>query len=683
MGILSAITAAGRAAARELGLAAPVPNPAQERAMGRRVAVPGPYWDRDPAMLGNVLTPRRLTSIIAERNEGYLQSWADLADECIEHDPHLFSQLTIRAQSVVETEFSVVPGAGSNQRAAARAAKFCEELVTHWQTREGEGGGLEDWLHEWVWGKFYGRSLHELLWERDGGVIYAEGLAGIDARRLSLACDSADPDPWALRIWDADGVDQTPFAGMYGRRVSEFGPDKFLPFQPRVRGSQPTREGLFSIAAWYELFRTCSWRELMALEEQVSRPPVIAYYNAGGAKADGAQQKFNGDRQANQTERDAAARAVYAPTGALRAVLPDTVRVEALKYSLPTTDPVPILTSRECDALISKAINGVANLSDLKAGARAAVEAQERTSFTFWRADCRSVERLVGRIFARIVRANPQRFGEECPVPRYVAKTQPPKDTKAAGERIDRARGMGLKVPRKWAHQELEIPEAKPGEEVLEAPAPPPARELPARDGAKGDAPYETPPTTPDVKASAVALAAGASSSGVIVCLVPPADVAQDLALPGGEAADDLHVTLVHLGDASAMDEEQRQLLAQAAKFFARWLGRSFAPLAGAFNGVARFSAPDGTDAAVLTLDAPWLSLTRERFVSTLTILGFDVSGDHGFVPHMTRAYVARGEALPGGDAIEPVPVLFDTIALWCGGERFAFPLSATKEPVQ
>lgn len=670
MSILSRIADAGRAAARVL-LAAPAPS-APPRREGR-VAIPGPYWDRDPAMLGNTLTPQRLTGIIARRNEGYLQPWADLADECIEHDPHLFSQLSIRAQSVVETEFAVEPGEGNNQRAARRAAAACSELVAHWREREGEGGGFEDWLHEWVWGKFYGRACHELLWERDGGVIVVEGLANVDARRLSLACAPDDPDPWALRIWDADGIDDTPFAGMYGRRVAEFG-DKFLAFEPRVRGSQKTREGLFSVVSWFELFRTVSWRELLKLEEMASCPPVIGYYNAGGAKADGAVQKMNGERQASREERDAARKVIHSPTGALRALLPDTVRVEALKYALPTTDPVPILTSRECEALVSKAVNGVANLSDLKEAARAAVETQERTSHTFWRADCRSVERLVTRVFARYVRANPMRFGEGCPVPRLVARVEPPKDLKAAGDRIRTARGLGLKVGKAWAHAELEVPEPKPGEEVLEAPAPPPAP--PARDPSKGDAPGETPPKTPDVAAGAVALAAGGAATGAILCLVPPADLARDLALPGGEAAEDLHVTLAHLGDASALDERRRSVLLTAAEHF----GLRVAPIDGRFNGVARFSAPDGTDAAVLTLDAPGLAAIRERIVGVLDALGFEVSADHGFVPHLTRAYVASGEPLPGGDSIEPVAVRFDTLALWLGGERSAFPLSASKE---
>lgn len=670
MGLISTITDAGLTLARAAGLLPPPPQGrADTRERARRVAVPGPYWDRDPAMLGNALTPQRLTTILAERNEGYLQGWADLNDELVEHDPHLFSQLAIRAQSVVETDFAVVPGEGSNQKAARRAAAACGELLTHWKRREGEGGAFEDWLHEWVWGKFYGRSLHEVLWERDSGATAPEGLSLLDTRRLSLACDSGDPDPWALRIWDASGVDQTPFANVYGRKVAEFGADKFLPFEPRVRGSQKTREGLASIVVWYELFRVWSWRELMALAEMVSRPPVIGYYNAGGAQADGAMKKGNGDRMASAEERDAARRAVFAKTGALRAVLPDTVRLEALKYSLPTTDPVPLLTSRECDALISKAINGVANLSDLKAGARAAVEAQERTTFTFWRADCRSVERQVGRLFARYVRANPGRFGADCPLPLLAGKTEAARDTKAAGERIEKARSFGLRVPKKWAHRELEIPEPEDGEEVLAAPAPspPPA---PAKDDQERD-PKEGAPEVPAVEAAHRASFARQAPTGCAVMLVPPPDVAAALAVPGGDPAQDLHVTLCFLGDTTDLGDAPPPRLALMLLFFAAL----HPPVAGEYSGVGRFSG-DGLDAAYLSLDAPALPALRESLVAGLAAVGTPARTDHGFSPHTTLAYVAPDAPLPV-DRIDPTPVAFAAVELWWGAARTSFPFAA------
>ena len=494
MTLLYRIASAGRAALAVL-------RPAPTRALVKPVAVPGPYWDRDPAMLGNRLTPAYLTALLSQRNLGYLQGWTDLADETIEHDPHLFSQLAIRAQSVVDTDLLVLPGKGSNQRAARRAVSACEELLERWRSREGQG--LETWLHEIVWGLYYGRSLHEVLWERDGSEVSPEGLAQVDPRRLSLACDPADPDPWALRIWDQLGIEQTPFTNYYGRPLRDFHPDKFLVNEPRVRGSQKTREGLFSVIVWFELFRTWSWRELMALAEMVSRPPVIATYAAGGAQADGARAKLNGERNASSAEIAAAEKAVRGVSGALRAVLPDTVRVEALKYSLPTSEPVPLLTSRECEALVSKTIHGVANLSDLQPGARAAVEAQERTSFTFWRADVRMVERLLSTLFARYIAANPDRFGTDCPAPVLRGKTDPPRDLTRVLDALERASRL-VPVPAAFVYEATGFPAPKVDRRGQIEPvlgpvtaSPPTAPAVPEATPVEGDPAPEDPPPDP------------------------------------------------------------------------------------------------------------------------------------------------------------------------------------------
>jgi phage gp29-like protein len=459
------------------------------------LTIPAPYHDRDVAMLGNQLTPASLTSLIYERNTGDLQGWIDLANEARCKDPHLHSQLAIREQSVVETDFCVLPGKDASRKgnivASRKAVTACEQLYEYWRTRP--YAGWERWVAEIVGGNYYGRSLHEVMWDRTEGETRPIHLEEVKGRRLSYACDLNDPNPWALRIWDKNDP-YSPFGRFYGIPLSEFHPDKFLINEPRVAGGNQAEEGLFAVVVWYWLFRTWSWRDLMALAEMLGRPPVVAYYAAGGARM-GKENEFGGSRNATSAEITAANKTVKQLTGAMRSVLPDTIRIDPLKFSLPTSDPLQLLSSREIDAMQSKAINGVANLSDLKAGARAAVEAQERTSYTFWRSDCRNVARLISWLFERYIRANPDKFGETCPAPILKAKTDPPKDRKAVLEAIAEAQGVGMKVSKAWAHSETDIPEppedAKPGD-ILEPPAPKPIAAPPPDDNA--DKPDEVPP---------------------------------------------------------------------------------------------------------------------------------------------------------------------------------------------
>lgn len=440
------------------------------------IAIPGPWTDRDAAMMGNSLTPKRLTEILFQRNLGYMQSWIDLADEAREKDPHLHSQLSLREESVVETDFDVTPGEGSNQKAARKAAAAWEERLAEWRARPNTG--LELWLAEIAGAVYPGRSVHEVIWEYDGGEIAPTGLDLLDTRRLSYACAPSDPDPWALRIWDAQEP-VTRFGGTYGVKLSDFHPDKFLVNEVRVRGSQKTREGIFSTIVWYWLFRVWGWRDLMALTEMIGRPPIIGTYAAGGARADKQMTQMNGERNAGTEEVAALKKAVQGVSGSLRAILADTTMIQALKIDVPGGEtPLQLAISKAIDGFESKAINGVDSVSDLKAGARASVEVQERATATFWRSDCRRVDRLLTWLGGRYIAANPQRFGESCPLPIVRMKTDPPRDLVAAGQRISMARSNGMPVPKKWAYEELEIPQPHGDEEVLDeakAPTPPPA----------------------------------------------------------------------------------------------------------------------------------------------------------------------------------------------------------------
>jgi phage gp29-like protein len=464
-----------------------------------KIAIPSPWIDRDPTMMGNALTPKVLTNILFRRNEGYMQQWVDLADEAREKDPHLHSQLSLREQSVVETDYDVLPGAGSNQQRAKKAAAAWKERLDEWKTRP--NAGIEQWLAEITGSAYYGRGAHEIIWQFDGGEIVPTDLEKLDTRRLSYACDQADPDPWVMRIWDENDP-RGMFGGRYGVPITEFHPDKFLVNEVRVRGAQKTREGLFATVVWYWLFRVWSWRDVMALTEMIGRPPIIGYFSAGGAKADENKKALNGERNASDKEVLALKKAVHGITGSLRAMLADTTRIEPMVFDVPGGDtPLQLAISKAVDAFESKAINGVDSVSDLKPGARASVEVQERATATFWRSDCRRVDRLLSWLGARYIAANPQRFGENCPPPIVKMKTDPPRDLVSAGQRISTARANGIAVPKKWAYGELQIPEPQQGEEVL-APIAAPATPNP-NDPKAADAKAKTPPTDPPADSKA------------------------------------------------------------------------------------------------------------------------------------------------------------------------------------
>jgi hypothetical protein len=83
---------------------------------------------------------------------------------------------------------------------------------------------------------------------------------------------------------------------------------------------------------------------------------------------------------------------------------------------------------------------------------------------------------------------------------------------------------------------------------------------------------------------------------------------------------------------------------------------------------------PDDRQLAYVSLlDVPRLGPMRERIVNALTAAGCIVATQHGYIPHITRAYLPAGSGVkaPG----EPVPVRLDQISVWALGGAIRIPM--------
>jgi 2'-5' RNA ligase len=159
----------------------------------------------------------------------------------------------------------------------------------------------------------------------------------------------------------------------------------------------------------------------------------------------------------------------------------------------------------------------------------------------------------------------------------------------------------------------------------------------------------------------------------VMVGLFLPGELARALALSGGEAAEDLHITLCYLGPLEALGIGATLVAGALCASYAS----SRAPLLGQIGGVGRFATqPEtaGRDILWASVDIPALSTFREGLVMLLGGAGIPYDRGHGFVPHVTLAYLEREEPSPLV-RLDPRPVRFDDLTLAVGAERFAFPL--------
>jgi HK97 family phage prohead protease len=133
------------------------------------------------------------------------------------------------------------------------------------------------------------------------------------------------------------------------------------------------------------------------------------------------------------------------------------------------------------------------------------------------------------------------------------------------------------------------------------------------------------------------------------------------------------HVTLVYLSPEAASLDSHKSALIRFISDTACYT----APIEGAVNGFGRFAAAEGEDASALyaSVDCPALPAFRQRLWDAACMAGCSPVAEHGFVPHITLAYLPTSDATPSLD-LPNIPLRFDRFALVWGGETITFPFS-------
>lgn len=166
------------------------------------------------------------------------------------------------------------------------------------------------------------------------------------------------------------------------------------------------------------------------------------------------------------------------------------------------------------------------------------------------------------------------------------------------------------------------------------------------------------------------------SQNGVMVAFFLQKDVAQKLALPDGERADDLHMTLVLLPERGKYVEPLRdpfvspRILRGTLSVFASL----HAPLSATISGIGCFRPKEGNGVFYASVDAPGLEAFRHDLLETLSGIGYEQASEHGFTPHITLQYM-EPYTLISTQWLPALPLFFDTLSLAVGMDRYHFRL--------
>ena len=167
-------------------------------------------------------------------------------------------------------------------------------------------------------------------------------------------------------------------------------------------------------------------------------------------------------------------------------------------------------------------------------------------------------------------------------------------------------------------------------------------------------------------------------SDGVMVALDIPSGLATNLftaakaALPAGcepLPVTDFHITLAYIGKISDPGVD-RDKLSTAVRMFASQAVR----LVGRIGGLGTFSAEGGKVPLVAFFDCPELPDFRQNLALSLDMAGVPYSKLHGFIPHITLAYIpADSPAIK----VELPPAMLEFSEILCewGNDKSYYPL--------
>jgi len=169
----------------------------------------------------------------------------------------------------------------------------------------------------------------------------------------------------------------------------------------------------------------------------------------------------------------------------------------------------------------------------------------------------------------------------------------------------------------------------------------------------------------------AITLAEG-GYSGLLVALWLDPEQATQLAIAGGEAADQLHVTLCYVPDMADTDDVTwaRVIAAQAD------VAASYSGLTGRVSGFGRFGASDKSDGQDVFWALPeidGLEWFREAVMRAMHQAGvYDAFDERYWIPHITLSYLAPKAKTPPAPPM--IDLSFSGITVVAGNRRVNIP---------
>jgi len=379
------------------------------------------------------LTPQRLVAILREADRGSPEAALQLFEQMEEKDAHLHSVANTRRLGLTGLDWQVVSAAevteGVDRQAADEAAAYCRESLA-------AVAGWDESLQHLALAIGRNIAVAELVWDVGGRGHRLVEVVPVDFGRL---------------VFDEFGrvrvlTRQEPVRGI-GLPLY-----KFVVHAPHAASGHPMRGGLLRVSALAYLGKHFALKDWLVFAEVFGMPVRIARYEPSASP----EEKRELLEMLRSLGADAAG------------IFSKAVELEVIESNRGTPPP-PF--EAICDFLnreLSKAWLGQTLTTETagQTGTLSTAQIHNQVRLDLREDDIRKEGRTIRRDVLRpLVEL---RFGRAVPVPYFRRKLERPRDLRELSAVVAAAvNDLGMRVPVRWAHETLGIPQASDGEEVL------------------------------------------------------------------------------------------------------------------------------------------------------------------------------------------------------------------------
>ena len=376
------------------------------------------------------LSPVRLAQLFASAAAGNLADQAELFEDMLERDAHLYAEMDKRKSAPGTLDWSIVPPRNATAEEKKLAA-YAEEVL-------GDLPDFEDLVKALMDGVGHGFSALELTWHKDGN----EWLPSFEHRPQSWFQLSMNRRELRLRDGSADGAQLWP-AGwiLHQHGLAKTG----------YLGKVP----LYRVLAWPFLYKIYGLGDFAEFLETYGLPIIKGKYPSG----------------ATTDQQRSLLRAVQSLGHDARAIMPADMEIEILQSAAGASTGFMEIVAWG-DKVQSKAILGgtLTSQADGKTSTNALGDVHEGVRTDIRNADCRQLAGTLTRDLVYVLLLlNKGGITSLRRCPRLVFDTSEAEDLASYAKSLPGLVGVGMKIPVRYAHNKLKIPEPEGDEAILSA----------------------------------------------------------------------------------------------------------------------------------------------------------------------------------------------------------------------